>query len=341
MKCLRLFFVTVCMSCNVMVCAQTPEEIFEQGNTYWKEHMYSQAAESWRKAAEMGNAEAQDRYAECLRRGDGVEQKDYTTAVAWYMKAIRQYNVKALYHLGICYYYGQGVAVDYKKAIAYYSEAALYGVTEAEESLKNIHPEAISNSFNEWGFMYIDHVVIPFKYDSVGYYKFLTNELPVKNNKGSWGLINKADMVVIPFEYEAIHYGGFVQNEYLLVKKHGKWGVVDRTNHVIIPYEYDEITLNYPSYSYMEEDKAELFADGLAAVKKNGKWGFIDINNKTIIPYQYDDAYSFRKGTAVVKKNNKWGEINNKNQVVTPFEYDDPDDLLWGREEYELFQIID
>ena len=46
-----------------------------------------------------------------------ADVRDYTTAVLWYTKATEQEYAEAQNNLGDMYYYGQGVAQDYNKAI--------------------------------------------------------------------------------------------------------------------------------------------------------------------------------------------------------------------------------
>ena len=52
---------------------------------------YAQAVHWFRKAAEQGHAEAQDRLGFCYAEGHGVPQ-DYAQAVHWYRKAVAQGN---------------------------------------------------------------------------------------------------------------------------------------------------------------------------------------------------------------------------------------------------------
>ena len=58
------------------------------------------AAELYRKAAEMGNAEAQTRFAEALFDGRGVA-RDPAGSRAWLEKAARQGNARAECDLGV------------------------------------------------------------------------------------------------------------------------------------------------------------------------------------------------------------------------------------------------
>ena len=76
----------------------------------------SQKAFSWfRKAAEQGHAEAENRLGECYRDGHGVAP-DIAEAIRWFEKAAAQNNPGALFNLGFLYYVGKDVGRDWEKA---------------------------------------------------------------------------------------------------------------------------------------------------------------------------------------------------------------------------------
>ena len=68
----------------------------------------SEAVQWYRKAAEQGDAEAQDNLAFMYKNGQGVTQ-DYAQAVKWYRKAAEQGYAGAQINLGVMYDNGQGV----------------------------------------------------------------------------------------------------------------------------------------------------------------------------------------------------------------------------------------
>lgn len=74
------------------------------------------------KAAELGNADAQNDIGVCYYIGRGVEQ-DYTKAAQWVKKAADQGNTQGMSGLGECYYYGRGVEQDYNKAFDLFKKA--------------------------------------------------------------------------------------------------------------------------------------------------------------------------------------------------------------------------
>ena len=75
------------------------------------------------KAAEQGDAEAQNTLGAMYVLGEGVPE-DATEAVKWYRKAAEQGDISAQTNLGVMYAEGKGVPQDYGEAYAWYS---LYG----------------------------------------------------------------------------------------------------------------------------------------------------------------------------------------------------------------------
>lgn len=69
-----------------------------------------------RKAAELGNASAQNHLGICYYNGEYIEQ-DYGEAFSWFNKAFKNGEQHALYNLGICYSCGHGVEVDVDQAL--------------------------------------------------------------------------------------------------------------------------------------------------------------------------------------------------------------------------------
>ena len=86
----------------------------------------AEGVEWYRKAAEQGNAEAQNAMGYAYDTGNGVAQ-DYAEAVKWYKKAAVQGNAIARRNLGHCYYKGLGVRKSLYEALHW------YGLEEADE----------------------------------------------------------------------------------------------------------------------------------------------------------------------------------------------------------------
>jgi TPR repeat protein/actin-like ATPase involved in cell morphogenesis len=84
------------------------------------------AAEWYRKAAEQGHAKAQYNLGLCYRDGFGVA-KDGVEEVRWLWKAAEQGDAPAQSRLGTCYLGGTGVGVDAQQAVAWYRKAAAQG----------------------------------------------------------------------------------------------------------------------------------------------------------------------------------------------------------------------
>lgn len=102
---------------------------------YYNEEKYAKAAEWYRKAAELGLADAQNHLGVMYYDGKGLE-RDYDEAVKWIRKAANQSHNWGEYNMGTVYEYGQGVAKDYKKAMEWYKKAIDHGNEEAKERLE-------------------------------------------------------------------------------------------------------------------------------------------------------------------------------------------------------------
>jgi TPR repeat protein len=94
----------------------------------------AQAARWLRKAAEQGLAEAQNALALACLGGKGVAQ-DPAQAVDWFQKAVAQNYAQAMVNLAGLYAKGQGVNRDEKQAFALVGKAAELGDAEAEYQL--------------------------------------------------------------------------------------------------------------------------------------------------------------------------------------------------------------
>jgi len=87
---------------------------------------YAQAAVWFRKAAEQGDADAQDELASLYYNGQGVPQ-DYSQAAIWWRKAAEQGEANSQYNLGLAYFNGQGVPQDYAQAVVWIRKVAEQG----------------------------------------------------------------------------------------------------------------------------------------------------------------------------------------------------------------------
>src|ERR1700730_16043123 len=94
----------------------------------------AKAAQLYRKAADMGNAEAETRFAEALFDGRGVA-RDPAQSRAWLEKAARQGNARGECDLGVMLTSGLDTAQDRAKGLGYLQAAARFGDGYAEDNL--------------------------------------------------------------------------------------------------------------------------------------------------------------------------------------------------------------
>ena len=102
------------------------------------ERDYEKAFEWGMKSAMQGNAQAQLSMAGAYKRGEGVE-RDYEKAFEWTEKAAMQGDAVAQNELGIAYELGEGVEQDYNKAIEWYQKAATQGFQIAQQNLTRFY----------------------------------------------------------------------------------------------------------------------------------------------------------------------------------------------------------
>ncbi len=120
------------------------EAQFDLGMYYYEEKNYTKAVEWFMKAAENGNVKAQYKLGVCYYNGLGIT-KDETKAVKWYTKAAKENYVNAQNDLAYCYLTGRGVETNYKKAIEWYTKAAEQGSSEAQRYIGDCY-------YYGWGF---------------------------------------------------------------------------------------------------------------------------------------------------------------------------------------------
>ena len=85
--------------------------------------------ESYRSAAEQGDAEAQYNLGCCYAN---AVKPDYVKAAKWFTKAAKQGHIDAQLDLGNCYMQGKGVDQNNDEAIRWYESAAEGGNDEAQ-----------------------------------------------------------------------------------------------------------------------------------------------------------------------------------------------------------------
>jgi uncharacterized protein len=117
---------------------------------------YAAAANWYGKAAEQGDAVAQERLGFQYANGLGVTQ-DHAAAASWYRKAADQGYAIAQASLGLVYVFGLGVPQDYVTAYMWFDLASARGNTDAARDRDRIAaqmtPEQIAAAQNlarEW-----------------------------------------------------------------------------------------------------------------------------------------------------------------------------------------------
>ena len=150
---LRLFPVLVALACSsvsVRADGKVPappvadatldaaESLFLEGRAYangeGKPKDWAKAAELYRKAAEQGNAKAQNNLGWCYVQGNGVA-KDTAEGLKWLRKAAEQGTAKTQDSLGYVLIKGQGVPKDAKEGVMWLTKAAEQGVARAQGHL--------------------------------------------------------------------------------------------------------------------------------------------------------------------------------------------------------------
>jgi TPR repeat protein len=95
---------------------------------------FAKALPLLRRAADAGNPVAQFETGLRYDLGEGVAL-DYKQAMAWYEKSAAQGHAPAQHNIGVLYDRGQGVAQDPKQAAAWYQKAAAQGLPSSQASL--------------------------------------------------------------------------------------------------------------------------------------------------------------------------------------------------------------
>jgi TPR repeat protein len=123
---------------------------------------YTQAVFWFRKAAEQGDADAQDALGNLYYDGHGplsmqlIMHGHYAQAALWFRKAAEQGDADAQYNLGLLYDDGDGVPQDATEAAAWYSKAADQGDAKAQWSLGGLYfdGQGVPRDYTEAYFWY-------------------------------------------------------------------------------------------------------------------------------------------------------------------------------------------
>lgn len=105
------------------------------GISAWLSENYADAVKWFQPLVECGNSTALTIMADMLLTGNSAIAKDEAKAFNYYLKAVEQGNALAMYHLGRCYYFGNGTAVNYDEAFKLFSYLANNGSDEMWQEL--------------------------------------------------------------------------------------------------------------------------------------------------------------------------------------------------------------
>ena len=124
---------------------------------------------------------------------------------------------------------------------------------------------------NKWGILNRTNgaTVSPIEYDTIGYFNGV-GDLASAKLSNKWGFIDKAGHRVIPFIYDSVGYfctpgeSGYAC-DHAPVKQNGKWGYIDYTGNIITSVVYDAVH-EYTRYGLTKVQK-----DGKWGFVKDGK----------------------------------------------------------------------
>jgi TPR repeat protein len=103
---------------------------------------YKQAHTWYLKAAEQGDADAQNALGVMYQEGHGVA-RNMKDAIAWYKKAAERGHAKAQTNLGNLYAAGKDISQDYAQAFELYKKAADQNYAQAQVNLGICYAQGI------------------------------------------------------------------------------------------------------------------------------------------------------------------------------------------------------
>lgn len=179
----------------------------------------------------------------------------------------------------------------------------------------------------KWGF--IDNEgkwMIPPHYEDAGLFR--GSLAPVKTS-GRWGYINSTDEMRIPAIFDLAME--FWWEGKALVQINNTWYHLSLTGSLSSLPEGQTATLPVPfpwqgRWGFLWSagnpaippiyERAQPFAEGLAAVRREGLYGYIDTTGKTVIPFDYYAAQGFAEGLAPVRAGAGWQYIDSDGEIV-------------------------
>ncbi|SEK97968.1 SEL1-like repeat protein [Ruminococcus albus] len=138
-----------------------PEEYCNIANCYYDgngvSENYDKMYEYYKKAADMGYAEAEAYVGMCYLSGNGVSESDFE-AMNWFKKSAERGCGLGYYGMADCYLNGYGVEKDENEALKWYSKAHDQGVVRAAKDIAEMYDN--QENYREaikWYEKYLNH----------------------------------------------------------------------------------------------------------------------------------------------------------------------------------------
>jgi TPR repeat protein len=130
------------------VVEMTKEQYFERAK---QQSNAAAALPDYRKAADMGHAEALDSIGMYYYDGKGGVDKDYLEAVIYFKKSAELGNASGMFHRGQMYNRGEGVTKDRDEALKWFRKAAELGNLKAMGNIGNSYRDGdgVAKSYSE------------------------------------------------------------------------------------------------------------------------------------------------------------------------------------------------
>jgi len=114
---------------------------FEPSTTVGPLALMIDAIKWYKKAAEMGYAQASYNLGLCYATGERVE-KNIKKAAVWYMKAAKKGHMSAQYNLALCY----DMQKQHEEAARWYTRSAAQGHKRANQNLSIMYQQSVVSS---------------------------------------------------------------------------------------------------------------------------------------------------------------------------------------------------
>jgi len=111
---------------------------YDLAQKYESKKEWDKTVNWYKKAADNGHKESQNKLGNFYSSGTGGTAKDEVQAVNWYKKAAAQGLAVAYTNLGYCYKDGHGVQKDLTQALEYFEKAVQHGDEFGELGLEEI-----------------------------------------------------------------------------------------------------------------------------------------------------------------------------------------------------------